>query len=122
MPNQSLLEKRYPSSLRCCFLTYLVSYPAAALIALAFRFPIPLGGYYSGVEAVIPSLIAVAFYSMFGLLPALLLCGAIAGIFVPPKRSGSGLLPSKLEAELSVVAALVPLGVLSILDKIIGPW
>ena len=122
MPDQVPTEKRYPSVLRCCFWTYLVSFPTAALVGLAFRFPIPIGGYYSGVEAIIPSMVAVAFYSIFGLLPALLFCGAIAGLFVPTNRAGSGVWPSRLEIEVSVVAALVPLAVLSILDKIIGPW
>ncbi len=91
-------------------------------MGLAFRFPIPFAGYYSGVEAVIPSMFAVAFYSIFGLLPALLFCGAVAGTFVPVSRAGSTVLPSQLELKVSVVAALVPLGALSILDKIIGPW
>jgi hypothetical protein len=100
----------------------LVSFPTAALIALVFRFPIPMGGYYSGVEAIIPSMIGVAFYSVFGLLPALLIFGAVAGTFVPVNRAGSGVWASILEIKVSVVAALVPLGVLSILDKIIGPW
>ncbi len=61
-------------------------------------------------------------YSIFGLLPALLICGAIAGTFVPVNLAGSGVWLSKLEIKVSVVAALVPLGGLSILDKIIGPW
>ena len=100
----------------------MVSFPTATLIGLVFRFPIPFVGYYSGMDAVSHSLFAVAFYSIFGLLPALFFCGAVAGIFVPTNRAGSGVLPSKLEIKVSVVAALVPLGVLSILDKIIGPW
>ena len=115
-------EKRYPSILRCCFWTYLLSFPTAALIGLVFRFPIPLAGYFSGVEAVIPSMVAVAFYSLFGLLPTLLLFGAIAGIFVPTDRTGSGVWPSRSEIQASMAAAFVPLVGLSILDKIIGPW
>ena len=122
MPDQRTFEKRTHSVLRCCFWTYLVSFPTAALIGLAFRFPIPFGGYYSGVEAVIPSMFAVAFYSFFGLLPAMLFCGLIAGTFVPVHRAGSKIWPSKLELKVSVVGALMPLGGLSVLDKIIGPW
>ena len=100
----------------------MVSFPTAALIGLVFRFPIPMGGYYSGVEAIIPSMVAVAFYSIFGLLPALLFCGAIAGLFIPKNRAGSGVWPSRSEIKVSVIAALVPLAGLSLLDKIIGPW
>jgi hypothetical protein len=101
---------------------YLVAFPVAALLGLVFRFPIPLAGYYSGVEALIPSLVAVLFYSIFGLLPALLLCGAVAGAFVPPDRAGSKIWPSKFEFACAVAASLVPLGLLSVLDLIIGPW
>ena len=61
-------------------------------------------------------------YSISGLLPALLICGAVAGTFVPVNRAGSGVWLSKLEIRVSVVAALVPLGGLSILDKFMGPW
>lgn len=103
-------------------LTYVVAYPTAAVIALVFRFPLPLAGYYSGVQAMIPAMWAVLFYSMLGLVLALVACGAAAGAFVPPHRAGTKAWPSRLELAYSVLASLVPLIILAVLDKIIGPW
>jgi hypothetical protein len=42
------------------------SFPAAALTALFFRFPIPFGGYVGGTDGVVPSLYAAAFYGFLG--------------------------------------------------------
>ena len=42
--------------------------------------------------------------------------------FGPDEPGRVGVWPSSLEMKVSVVAALVPLGGLSILGKIIGPW
>ena len=107
---------------KCPLLSCLLAFPIAAIIGLVFRFPIPLGGYLSGVDAIVPSMFAVLFYSFFGLLPAVFLCGVVAGAFIPKGRSGSSVIPNRYEFAASSVAALIPLGVLSVLDKIIGPW
>lgn len=117
-----MLRTRAASVLRCSAWTYLVAYPVAALLGLVFRFPVPFAGYLSGFQAVLPSFVAVLFYSLFGLLPALITCGAIAGSIIPLNRVGLRVWPSKFELLLSSVASIIPLGILSILDQIIGPW
>ncbi|MGI9284979.1 MAG: hypothetical protein ACR2P1_06290, partial [Pseudomonadales bacterium] len=63
------------------------------------------------------------FYGLFlGLFPALVFGGYFAGRLLVKGEKYGGFLPSRIELWASVLGALVPLLVLSILDKIIGPW
>ena len=95
------------------------TFPLAALAALVFRFPIPFGSYMSGIGAVIPALFAAAFYGVLGGFVVQALLGGIAGVMA--SRSGA---PDRRRAVLtySVLAALPGVLVLSVLDRIIGPW
>src|SRR5258706_10137538 len=45
------------------FLTIGLAFPSAALLALAYRFPVPFAGYESGMAAVPHAILAVAFRS-----------------------------------------------------------
>ena len=42
------------------------SFPISSLVALFYRFPLPMSTYASGTQAVIPSLVAVIFYGLMG--------------------------------------------------------
>ena len=55
-------------------------------MALVYRYPIPFAGYKSGVDAMLPSLLAVVFYGLMGGFVALGIAGAISGLVI-------GLLP-----------------------------
>jgi hypothetical protein len=108
--------------IKCPILACLLAFPIAAIIGLVYRFPIPLGGYLSGVDAIVPSMLAVLFYSLFGLLPAIFVLGVGAGALIPKDNSERSMIPNVYEIVASSIAAIIPLGVLSVLDKIIGPW
>ena len=56
----------------------LSSFPIAAFLALLFRFPVPLIGYVSGVEAIVPAMVGVLVYGV--LLGGFLLLGSFGAI------------------------------------------
>jgi uncharacterized membrane protein YeaQ/YmgE (transglycosylase-associated protein family) len=99
------------------------SFPAAALVALVFRFPIPFDQIRSGPEAVLPALVAVLFYgALFGgflLLAALGAVGGLVACFI-------GKLDVKRTLRFTLTFALLvdflATLTLAVLDKIIGPW
>jgi hypothetical protein len=99
-------------------LAILGSFPIAAMTALVFRFPIPFGGYESGLEAIVPSLYATVFYGMLGGFLVQGLLGGIAALIAAPNDKRGWFYTGT-----AAVAAAVP-GVLllSMLDWIIGPW
>lgn len=108
---------------KCGLWSIVLAFPIASVLGLVFRFPIPFGGYLSGPRAMLPSLFAVMFYGLFlGLFPAIVICGYFAGSQLVHGEKHGGFLPSRIELWASVLGALVPLLVLSALDKIIGPW
>ena len=95
----------------------------APVVALVFRFPVPFAGYSSGTKAIIPSLFAVLMYEVvlggFVILPGL---GAIAGVLAsrvggPDKKS-----MSVWTFVFALVPALVAVILLSVWDRIYGPW
>jgi hypothetical protein len=99
------------------------TYPMAMLSALLFRFPIPFGGYSSGVHAVLPSLLAVTVYGlMFGGFIVQGLLGGVAG-FLARRQGGLDQRRTwRLCAIYGVAASLPGVVALAVLDKIIGPW
>lgn len=99
------------------------AFPAAALTALSFRFPIPFRGYASGFEAVWPALLAVVFYGLviggFVVLPCLgAAVGYFAARFAGPDRSTVFRWTIALALLVDLVAAMT----LALWDKIYGPW
>ena len=92
------------------------TFPLAALTALLFRFPIPFGGYASGIDAVVPALLAIAFYGPLGGFIVQAILGGIAALLAA--RSTAGRTPFVF----ATAAALPGVLLLSILDWIIGPW
>ena len=100
-------------------LAILASFPIAAVTALVFRFPIPFGSYASGVDAVVPSLYATAFYGMLG---GFVVQGALGGI-AALLATASGDKRNWFHSGLAAMAAAVPaVLLLSVLDWIVGPW
>jgi len=98
------------------------AFPAAAVVALFYRFPIPFAGYRGGPMAVLPSLFAVVFYGFAGGFALLALIGAAAGIAAnllawrEPRRQRRLIIAFALAGDLAVAA------ILAVLDWIIGPW
>ena len=97
------------------------SFPLAAGSALLFRFPIPLAGYQSGVNAVIPSLIAVGIYGLLGGFPLLAIVGGAAGWIVRSRTPDEKSVTYALQA-ISFVIAVMGVTIMATLDYIIGPW
>jgi uncharacterized membrane protein YfcA len=99
-------------------LTILGAFPVAAVVALVFRFPIPFAGYQSGVEAMVSSPIAVLLYGVAtGGFVVLGVIGAVAGVLIGASdRSKQSILIAALTID------TVAIGLLSVWDKIYGPW
>ena len=98
----------------------LFAFPLAALCALFYRFPIPFGGYESGLDAAPRALLAAVFYGLFGGFPVLALGGYFAGALAARRDAPKeGILVMLL---LSALAALAGVIFLALLDKLIGPW
>jgi hypothetical protein len=93
------------------------SFPAAALTALVFRFPIPFAGYVSGPDGVLLSLYAVAFYGMLG---GFVVQGVLGGVSILACGGEKSAWTRNVAA--AAVAAMPGVLVLSVLDWIIGPW
>ena len=108
------------------------SYFIALLFAYLFRIPIPFGGYIGpfaevssyGINVVdVAGMIFVAwiFYGIFGGFIVLPFCGAITGVLVGRKYSGSSK-KNKMIILWTTAVTFIPVFLLSILDYIIGPW
>lgn len=101
----------------------LSTFPIAALEALLYRFPVPLAGYLSGLSAVVPALISVLVYGTV-LGGFILLAGLGAGTGYVVKRLDfiEPVHKRRVVRVVSVAFTALCLFVLSILDKLIGPW
>ncbi len=109
--------------MKCGLWSIALAFPIASVLSLVFRFPIPFGGYISGPEGMLLSLFAVLFYGLFlGLFPVVVFCGYFAGLKLVHGEKHGGFLPSRTELRASALGAVGPLLILSVLDKIIGPW
>ncbi len=97
-------------------------FPLSAALALSYRFPIPLGGYATGWEAVLTSQVAILFYGFFGAFPAAALLGGFGGVIAERLAGTNKNMRRNLLIIFSVFSAFIVSGILSILDKIIGPW
>jgi hypothetical protein len=97
-------------------------FPAAFLLALFWKFPIPLCGMARGFEQALGTPIAVVFYGLLGgfvVVPGL---GALSGLvaFLVGRKDPSIFVPLSIVFGLFWAAAGCVF--LTILDKIIGPW
>jgi len=101
---------------------FLGLFPAAFLLALFWKFPIPLFGMGSGLEASFATPMAIVFYGIFGgfvLVPGL---GAAFGViaFLITRREAARYKP--LSIFLGLLCAVASCVFLITLDKFIGPW
>jgi uncharacterized membrane protein YeaQ/YmgE (transglycosylase-associated protein family) len=103
-------------------LTVLLAFPVAVLVALLFRFPIPFRGYVSGLEGVLPSLIAVVFYGCLGGFPLLAILGAVGGFLAYWFGKQDGKRTFLLTLAFALLVDVLATLTLAVLDKIIGPW
>lgn len=108
--------------LRGAFWAVALAFPFAAICALLYRFPIPFAGYETGLVAMPGALMAVVFYGILGGFPTLLAAGALGG--VAAYALGRPDVPRIRQFTLvfSGLVALLGVGFLAILDKLIGPW
>jgi len=99
-----------------------LAFPFAAICALVYRFPVPFGGYAIGPTAMPRALVAVVFYGVLGGFPVLLVVGALGGAAAYALgRPDVGRI-RRLTLAFSGLIALLGVGFLAILDKLIGPW
>ena len=103
-------------------LTIGFAFPAAGLLALVYRFPVPFTGYESGMAALPHALFAAAFYGALGGFVFLGLAGTAAGVVIERSaaRSGRPWLQTTIAAAAGIACAAAL--ALSVLDKVIGPW
>jgi hypothetical protein len=97
------------------------SFPLAVASALLYRFPIPLAGYQSGADAVVPSLVAVGIYGLLGGFPLLATVGAAAAWIVRSRTPDEKRVTYAIQA-ISFVIAAIGVTTMATLDYVIGPW
>ena len=104
-------------------LTPLLMFVVGPLVGLVFRFPVPLAGYLSGPDAVIPSAFAVAFYGiLLGLFIPLAIVGAVCGDIALRLRNGRSTAFIGPVFVSSLMVDLVAALLLATWDWIYGPW
>ncbi len=104
---------------RLSLLTIALTFVWASVVALVFRFPIPLGGYARGIEAAMLAPMAVAFYGILFagfVVPVALAILVHAAIHTSPAYPRARMW---IAANTGAVASVLALAVL---DYIIGPW
>ncbi len=99
-----------------------LAFPLAAVCALLYRFPVPFAGYETGPAAIPGALIAVVFYGLLGGFPALLVAGALGGAAAYGLARPDTHRVRRLALTFAALAAMLAVGSLAILDKLIGPW
>jgi len=98
------------------------AFPAAALVGLVYRFPIPMAGYASGFEAIFPSVIAVIFYGVLGGFAILSVLGAIGGSIAYSLGMPNDRVKLKATLVVAFVIDLLAAIFMAILEWFIGPW
>ena len=92
--------------------------PAAALVALIYRFPVPFGGYASGMSGIPVAAMAALFYGVtFG---GFVVIGA-AGALLAALAAARGRLTRFIVAQSAAIAVAAAL-TLAVLELFIGPW
>jgi hypothetical protein len=103
-------------------LAVLAVFPLAALVALCYRFPIPLSGYESGPNAALRSVAAVIFYGFVGGFIVVALLGAASGASAHRLAGSDNTKKLWLTLALVLVGDLLAVMLLAVLDKFIGNW
>ncbi|WP_378740718.1 hypothetical protein [Nocardia brasiliensis] len=95
---------------------------AAAIVAVVYRFPVPLAGYARGFGGAGSAALGSLFYLVLGGAPVVAILGA-AGGFVVARSAGHD--TGRVRGRVLVVAAAVALlaaVTLAVLEFFIGPW
>jgi hypothetical protein len=101
--------------------TTAAAFPAAALLALVYGFPVPFAGKLQGIDAMIPAMVAVIFYGVMGGFVVLPLLGTLAGIIAD--RSSEDARTAQFRTVMAALTiALGCAALLAMLDLLIGPW
>lgn len=100
----------------------MAAFPAAFIVALVWRLPIPFGGYASGMEGAGKSWFAVLFYGIVGGFPVLGVLGAICGAVAHQQCMPDRQAVVRLTMLLGALVAAMAVGLLTVLDMLIGPW
>lgn len=104
------------------FTTLIGAFPIAAMVALCYRFPIPLAGYQSGPTAMLMSVLAVFIYGIIGGFVVLVVWGALSGATAYLTCGDNAKLRQILIIGLALAGDFAGVMTLAMLDKIIGPW
>jgi len=99
-----------------------LAFPLAAICAVIYRFPVPFSGYESGVAEIPAALLAVVIYGLLGGFPALLAAGALGGAVAKALGGSDAQRVRRLALIFAGLVAALGVGVLAVLDKLIGPW
>lgn len=95
-------------------------FPAAALVALVYGFPIPFDGRRSGIDAVAPSFFAVLYYGVFGGFAVMWILGGLAGALAVRLTRHDQAARGAWVAGLALAAALIAVLVAAVLDDVLG--
>jgi hypothetical protein len=96
--------------------------PLAALCAIVYRFPVPFGGYVSGIFMVPYVVMGAFFYGMLGGFPLLGAAGALGGWLAYQSAEHDPRAARQLAIVFGALPALAGVTLLAVLDKLIGPW
>jgi hypothetical protein len=94
---------------------------AAPLVGLVYGFPIPFRGKVHGLEAVVPSVMAVVFFGLLGGFIALGIMGAAGGAVAHVVSRGEPARGQRLTAALGFLSSLAGVILVAVLDVLIGP-
>ena len=99
------------------------TYPAAAVCALVYHFPVPLGGNASGLAGAALSTFAVTFYGIvLGGFVVQGAAGAIAATLATRRTEGDPGRARRIALAAGAGASIPGVILLATLEKIIGPW
>lgn len=101
---------------------FVAMFPAAFVLALVWKFPIPLAGNMSGLEAAQITPYAVAMYGVFGGFLLVPFLGGLGGLLAFHLADGDvrkARVPSILYGVLCAFVAGI---VLVLWEDIVGPW
>lgn len=93
---------------------------AAAIVAVVYRFPVPLAGYAHGFGGAGSAALGSLFYLVLGGAPVVAILGA-AGGFVAARSARRGTGRVRVLVAAAVVALLAAI-TLAVLEFFIGPW
>ncbi len=106
---------------RGALVAVLAAVPVAALLVVAYRFPVPFVGYVSGFGQIVGAMIATVIYGLIGGFVLLGIGGALASViarFAVADARMQGWATTALAFGWSAAMGLL----LANLDLIIGPW